>query len=221
MCSDSNDFGDNTVLKKAFIIALATLCYGFVLGWWRSPLMAVYVGCKLPVVFLGTALITSGFFWMAAIATGVNLGWRETLDSALTTLATAGSILLALVPVVFMMILTGAPDSGSRNEMRFAHSILMTTHITVFSVAGLVGLRQVAARLRTRAENQSNLSMMLALWLVSFSIVGCQLGWIMRPLVGSPNICVELFREDALDGNFFESCFTQIGPHLINKGAIK
>ena len=97
MCGDGNDFGDNTVLKKAFIIALATLCYGFVLGWWRSPLMAVYVGCKLPVVFLGTALITSGFFWMAAIATGVNLGWRETLDSALTTLATAGHILLALV----------------------------------------------------------------------------------------------------------------------------
>ena len=63
--------------------------------------MAVYVGCKMPVVFLGTALITSGFFWMAAIATGVNLGWRETLDSALTTLATAGHILLALVTAVF------------------------------------------------------------------------------------------------------------------------
>ena len=128
-------------MKNAAIIAIGTFAYGLALGWWRSPLMAVYVGCKLPVVFLGTALITSGFFWMAAIATGVNLGWRETLDSALTTLATAGRILLALVPVVFMMILTGAPDSGPRNEMRFAHSILMTTHITVFSVAGLVNFR--------------------------------------------------------------------------------
>ena len=209
------------MLKKAFIIALATLCYGFILGWWRSPLMAVYVGCKLPVVFLGSALVTSGFFWMSAIATGVNLGWRETLDGALSTLATAGHILLALVPVVFVMILTGASDSGSREEMRFAHSILMTTHITVFSVAGLVGLRRIAVELRSRAESQSSLSVMLVLWLVSFCIVGCQFGWIMRPLVGSPNICVELFRKDALDGNFFESCFTQIGPHLINKGAIK
>lgn len=61
---------------------------------------------------------------------------------------------------------------------------------------------------------------MVALWIASFAVVGCQLGWIMRPLVGSPNIAVEFLRSDALDSNFLESLFRQIIPHIISKGAV-
>ena len=60
---------------------------------------------------------------------------------------------------------------------------------------------------------------MMCLWLAAFAVVGCQLGWIMRPLVGSPNVSVEFLRSDALEGNFLESLFTQIIPGLTKKGA--
>ena len=57
-------------------------------------------------------------------------------------------------------------------------------------------------------------------WLASFAVVGCQLGWMARPLVGSPNIQVEFVRDDALESNFLESLFKQIIPHIIRKGAV-
>ena len=61
---------------------------------------------------------------------------------------------------------------------------------------------------------------MLVCWLVAFAVVGCQTGWILRPLVGSPNIKVEFLRKDAIERNFLESVFTQLIPHFVNKGRI-
>ena len=65
----------------------------------------------------------------------------------------------------------------------------------------------------------------VAIWLLValgvFALVGCQTGWMMRPLVGSPNIVVEFLREDALESNFLESVFDQIIPHVVNKGAVR
>ena len=62
---------------------------------------------------------------------------------------------------------------------------------------------------------------MMALWLMAFAVVGCPLGWIMRPLVGSPDISVEFLRSDAFDSNFLECLFSQIIPHILNGGSIK
>ena len=62
---------------------------------------------------------------------------------------------------------------------------------------------------------------MMATWLLAFGIVGCQVGWVLRPLVGSPNIAVEFVRDDALESNFIESLATQIIPHIAHKGAVR
>ena len=61
---------------------------------------------------------------------------------------------------------------------------------------------------------------MICLWLLAFAMVGCQFGWMLRPIVGSPNITVEFLRADALDSNFLESLFRQIIPHILNKGKL-
>ena len=40
-------------------------------------------------------------------------------------------------------------------------------------------------------------------WMIAFGLVGSQLGWIMRPFVGSPKLPFQLFR--AREGSFFEA----------------
>ena len=209
------------MLKRAvLIVVLSTAAYGAVLAAWRSPLMTAYVAVKLPVVFVATTLVVSAFCWAAGLLCRAGLRYREVLGAVFSAMAVAGSILLALSPVVLYFVFSGAPDAGTREEMRFAHATMMMVHILVLACAGATGNLVLCRALRRRVPPACRLAPMVALWIASFAVVGCRLGWIMRPLVGSPNIAVEFLRSDALDSNFLESLFRQIIPHIISKGAV-
>ncbi len=207
--------------RRVLFVAAATGVYGAVLAAWRSPLMAAYVAVKLPLVFVGATAIVSLFCWMSGQTTGAGLRYREVLEAVFFAMSVAGAILLALAPVVLFFVFVAAPDSGSRDTMRLAHSAMMLAHIAVMGCAGTVGVALLHRSLKRRVPAECRLLLMMCLWLVAFAVVGCQLGWIMRPLVGSPNISVEFLRSDALESNFLESLFTQIIPHLINGGTIR
>lgn len=206
--------------RDVLIVVLSTAAYGAVLAAWRSPLMAAYVAVKLPVVFVATTLVVSAFCWAAGLLCRAGLRYREVLGAVFSAMAVAGSILLALSPVVLYFVFSGAPDAGTREEMRFAHATMMMVHILVLACAGATGNLVLCRALRRRVPPACRLAPMVSLWIASFAVVGCQLGWIMRPLVGSPNIAVEFLRSDALDSNFLESLFRQIIPHIISKGAV-
>ena len=206
--------------RDVLIVVLSTAAYGAVLATWRSPLMAAYVAVKLPVVFVATTLVVSAFCWAAGLLCRAGLRYREVLGAVFSAMAVAGLILLALSPVVLYFVFSGAPDAGTREEMRFAHATMMMVHILVLACAGATGNLVLCRALRRRVPPACRLAPMVALWIASFAVVGCQLGWIMRPLVGSPNIAVEFLRSDALDSNFLESLFRQIIPHIISKGAV-
>lgn len=208
-------------LVNVLAVAASTAVYGAVLAAWRSPRMAVYVAVKLPCVFLGTTLLVSVFCWMAAQVTGATLRYREVLAAVFTAMAVAGVILLGLAPIVLFFVLTGAPDSGTHEILRFVHAVMMSGHVVVFGSAGTVGVAMLYRSLRRRVPASCKLPLMMVLWLGAFGVVGCQLGWILRPLVGSPNIAVEFLRADALASNFLESVSTQIIPHLIHQGALQ
>ena len=207
--------------RDVLIVVLSTAAYGAVLAAWRSPLMAAYVAVKLPVIFVATTLVVSAFCWAAGLLCRAGLRYREVLGAVFSAMAVAGSILLALSPVVLYFVFSGAPDAGTREEMRFAHATMMMVHILVLACAGATGNLVLCRALRRRVPPACRLAPMVALWIASFAVVGCQLGWIMRPLVGSPNIAVEFLRSDALDSNFLESLFRQIIPHIISKGAVQ
>ena len=208
-------------MRNLVTIVIGTFAYGLALGWWRSPEMAAFIAVKLPIVFVATAAVVSGFSWLAALVSGIDMRYREVFAHMFDAIAVASKILLALVPVVVFFVVSGAPESGTKNEMRFAHSCLMLMHLMVMSGAGVVGNIRLYAELKSRNPAGGNLRFLLICWLTSFAVVGSQIGWMMRPLVGSPNIKVEFLREDALDSNVLESLFKQIIPNFVNKGAIR
>lgn len=215
-----NDSWAKRLAVRIGLLVVATAVYGAVLATWRSPLMAAYVAVKLPAVFVGATLVVSVFCWMAGLLAGADLRYGEVLDFVFSAMAIAGAILLALAPIVFFFIVSGAPDTGSAEELRFAHASLLLVHIVVFAAAGVVGNVSLGRALNARLPPGCRLGLLMTLWLVSFAVVGCQLGWMARPLVGSPNIKVEFVRADALESNFLESLFKQIIPHIIRKGAV-
>jgi hypothetical protein len=46
------------------------------------------------------------------------------------------------------------------------------------------------------------------LWVVIYALVGAQMGWLLRPFIGSPNLPFAWFRHR--EGNFFQSVFQQV-----------
>ena len=208
------------MIRQVSLIVISTAVYGLALGWWRSVEMAVYVAVKLPVVFVGSTLVVSAFAWMAGLVVGAGLRYREVLELVFAAMAVAGKILLALTPVVLFFILSGASETGSRETLRFTHAVLMSVHIAVFALAGGIGNLTLVRELKSRVPATCRVSLLLAVWLGAFALVGCQVGWMLRPLVGSPNISVEFVRADALASNFLESVVKQIIPHLIHQGVV-
>jgi hypothetical protein len=39
--------------------------------------------------------------------------------------------------------------------------------------------------------------LLLRTWLVGYALVGIQMGWVLRPFVGAPDMPVQFFREEA------------------------
>jgi hypothetical protein len=46
------------------------------------------------------------------------------------------------------------------------------------------------------------------IWLLIYALVGAQMGWVLRPFIGSPNMPFQWFRQR--EGNFFQSVVQQI-----------
>lgn len=64
-------------------------------------------------------------------------------------------ICIGLVPIIMFFIFTAAPTTGSREELRFAHAILLSVHILVFAAAGALGNLALIRELRLRVAISS------------------------------------------------------------------
>lgn len=53
-------------------------------------------------------------------------------------------------------------------------------------------------------------------WLVLFSLVGAQMGWVLRPFIGSPDLAFAFFRPK--ESNFFAAVFSAFGKLLLGGG---
>ncbi|QDT70772.1 hypothetical protein MalM25_37280 [Planctomycetes bacterium MalM25] len=53
-------------------------------------------------------------------------------------------------------------------------------------------------------------------WLVLFSLVGAQMGWVLRPFIGNPELAFSFFRPK--ESNFFAAVFGALGKLLLGGG---
>jgi hypothetical protein len=55
-----------------------------------------------------------------------------------------------------------------------------------------------------------------ACWMIVFALVGAQMGWVLRPFIGSPDLPFTWFRERG--SNFFEAVLHSLGALLSGSG---
>ena len=211
--------GAGGIAQLALFVCLACAVYGAALAGWRSPRLSLYVAAKLPMVFLGSTLVVAACNAVAAALLGTGLGLRDVLAAVFCAMALAGWILLALAPVALFLVAAACPDAGPEAMLRRAHNAMLLTHITVLAGAALAGVASLWTALRRMVPDVGRAAALAAVWVGAYAFVGTQLGWMLRPFVGSPFYPVVFLREDALQRNFYEFVFGEVMPFLLGVSA--
>jgi len=202
-----------------FFIVAASAAYGTVLGGWNSPRLALYVALKLPILLLGTTALVMLLNWMTATARGSGLSLGQVAAITFGAMTIACWLLLSLIPVtLFVSWSLPLPAAGPASGSRYAHNCLLLTHILLIAVAGLAGNAALRGGLAQLVRPAAHPGRIYRDWLLAFTLVGCQLSWILRPFVGSPFYDVAFLRADALQRNFFEFVLFEILPYVIQGG---
>ena len=69
---------------------------------------------------------------------------------------------------------------------------------------------------RERERNDSRIRMVFRYWMLIYGCVAAQMGWILRPFIGAPDLEFSLFRER--DSNFLYALFRTVAD-LFSVGA--
>ena len=181
---------------SAFILVFGLL-YGAIMGSFtglsgQHLLQVVYSALKVPLLLLVTFVVALPSFFILNTLAGVRDDFLEALRALAAAQAGLTIILASLSPFTAFWY-ASCPDYGSAilfNALMFA----------LASLAAQLLLRRFYAPLIQRNRNHRWL---LAAWLIIYAFVGIQMGWLLRPFIGNPEVPTAFFRTD-MWGNAYE-----------------
>lgn len=192
-------------------IFLGVGLYGATIGLWHGPLMACYVAVKLPLIIFATLLANAMINGLLAQQLGSRLSFRQTTDSLLMTFAVFALIVGSLSPITVFLVWNAPPPDTS--EAGAIHRQLLVTHTLLIAFAGIVSVKQLHGILRHFSASRAAAWRTLLAWLTGNLFAGAQIGFLFRPIFGTPGLEIAFLRPDAFEGNFYESVWWAI-THL-------
>lgn len=185
-------------------------------GWLQMLASTV----KLPMLFFFTLVVTLPSLYVFNALVGSRLTFISVLNLLVASLAVIVSVLASLGPIIAFFSL-------STNS----HPFMVLINVIAATIAGILGLKFLFRTLnrlvfvRTTREVQppplpsdptapkpgalgddgiavqSDARSVFRTWVVVFALVGAQMGWVLRPFVGSPGLPFQWLRER--EDNFF------------------
>ena len=203
-------------LRALTLIAIGGAAYGFVFGLWRGETQALYGAIKLPLLFVLVAVFAAVASSMLGTMLGARLSFGQTVVCLLASLAIASAILGALAPIsLFVVLQAPGPTPG---ELGVARAILIG-HVVVIGLAGWIGVTKLGALLHRLIPQRAIARRVLASWFLLVGASGAELSWLLRPFLGKPHLPQSFFRQEALQGSFFEEVGSILGDALGPAGA--
>jgi len=200
------------------LIAVAGLAiYGFSVGYWRSPMMGLFVAVKLPLLIACTLAANGLLNGLIGLLLGSGLGFKQSLFALLSSFTLAALILGSLAPVTWLMA-WNAPPPDSVNAAS-AHSVYLLAHTLLIATAGIAANLHLHKQLTVKAPSRAVAIATLLAWLGGNAILGAQFSWILRPFFGSPQLEVRFLRDDPMRGNFYQAVWKAI-EHMTGGDAL-
>jgi hypothetical protein len=205
------------VTRVALAACAGLALYGFTVGFWRDPLMGVFVAVKLPLLVALTLVCNGLLNGLIGVLLGTGLGFRQSLLALLTAFALAGIILGSLAPVTLMLAWNAPPPDSP--DARSAHSAYLVTHTFLIGFAGIAANLHLHRLLAAKSPSPAAASATLLAWLAGNGFLGAQFSWVLRPFFGSPGLDVQFLRPDPLRGNFYQTVWRSL-DHIAGPFAI-
>ncbi|MDA0991063.1 MAG: hypothetical protein O3A51_09965 [Verrucomicrobia bacterium] len=195
--------GNHTPAIYLGIIIGGAGVYGATMGLWRAPIQGLFTAIKFPLLMLLTTAGNALLNGMLAQLMGLKLSFRDSTLAIMASFAVTSIILASLSPVT-LFILINTPPLGEGSVV-LSHNFNLMAHVSLIAFAGVMGNVTLFRLLALRCGSRQQATKALVAWMIGNMFLGCQLSWLLRPFIGSPNLPVEFLRADAFQGNFFES----------------
>jgi hypothetical protein len=176
--------------RLAVMVVVAGSIYGAFMGsfWLVSPerlLMVAYAAVKVPILIFGTSVVCLPGFFVLNTVLGLRGDFGRALRAVLAGQAALTVTLASLGPLTRFAYFSGVD-----------HRWALLTNAAMFTVA--TGIAQLVMLRRYRELILTNPLHRVTLWVWAFlyAFVGIQMGWMLRPFVGSPNVPVSFLRDE-------------------------
>lgn len=194
--------------RGALVTVTGFALYGFTVGYWRSPIMGVFVAVKMPLLIAFTLGCNGLLNGLLGILLGSGLGFRQSLHALLSAFAISAIILGAVAPVT-LFLAVNVPSADSP-QAASAHSAYLLTHTFMIGMAGLVGVIRLGKLLESYSSSRVIARSTLVAWIAGNAFLGMQFSWILRPFFGSPRLEVAFIRDEPMKGSFIEAVWSSL-----------
>ena len=166
------------------------LIYGAVMGtyefhWPGRVLQMIFSAVKVPVLLFATSAVCLPGFSVLNTVMGLRDDLRRAIGALFAGQAAMSVVLASFAPLTAFFYLS---VQSYRAALLF--------NLFAFGAATVAGQLVIWRHYRTLIAGNRTHRWMLAAWLLLYSFVGIQMGWMFRPFIGAPNMPTTFFRAE-------------------------
>ena len=204
---ENHKYIDKKIISLLVSSSLFLALYGAIIGSTHGILQTISSAIKLPALYLLTLLICLPTLYFMDVVLGSKRTFVQYLALLLASTAMMSVMLFGLAPVTLFFRL-------SIDDYWF----FLLLNIVFLGFTGVVGIKFFYSSMTNLIDEEKlgkaakNRYKLITGWLFLFGFVGSQLGWTLRPFVGTPEEPFALFRE--IESNFYIQVIYIIGKVL-------
>jgi hypothetical protein len=144
-----------------------------------------FSGLKLPLLLFATSVLCLPGFFVLNTILGLRDDFRESLQAIVAGQAGLSIALASLAPIIRFWYFSCAS---------YRYAIL--ANAATFAVATIAGHVVMLRYYRWLIRRHPYHRIALYAWLGLYAFVGIQMGWMLRPFIGAPELRVSFFRQE-------------------------
>lgn len=196
-----------TIRRSILALVVCGMFYGAVMGSFADEqgprlLQMLFSALKVPLLVGATFGLSLPAYFVVTTLMGLRDDFELAVRALLATQAVLAILLASFAPFTLLWYFSS----------RSYGSALLFNGL-MFALASLFAQRVLARLFRPMIQRDTRHRLMMWVWLGTYSFIGIQMAWVLRPFVGNPADPTTFFRQEAW-GNAYEELVKLAGRVL-------